>query len=606
MKKVGVVGVLLTLLVFSLLPLIVSAQSNSTNSSSSSIDARALSCINSKVVDSSDCSSLSVEEESFVFLTTGKCAEDLRSKGSDGECWPQGNCGIKQTALVSLALNSEKGEAWLKSKELAPSDLNWYVQVDSQEETSCTVGYDSRTYNFVINEDKTLSANAGTCLRRSNNGYWFGVDNNCLNNTYEFSCDASFTSNLIYSKRGDTKFFVSSETQAGSEGSSVSQGINSICSGERGKCDYEGTLWTVLLLQERGEDVEAYLPYLIAFAEENQRFGSYAFLYLITGFSEYYSSLQNFQKSAGYFDFASPYKRYYDTAAALLSISSLNSNELANVKDWLTQVQDSEGCWNSLRDTGFLLYSGWPTKSFTQPGSGTSTVKSCGSQNYFCMSSNDCSTVGGSALDYSCAGVSVCCSQAKPLQSCEAQGGSICQSGTTCEGGATLPSSDLGSCCVGGSCVVPQVPQASECEDFGYACRSSCFSDEETKSYSCNEGFEVCCGTTISSKSGGGSTVWIYVLIILVVLVGLLIIFRKKIFKGKFGGSSGVKSSPVSPSRPGGLIPFRRPQAPQPRSRPVNNYSARPQQQGTAPRRSNPGRDKELDETFRKLKEMSK
>ena len=103
---------LILLISLSLVP--VSAATNATNVSASTIDAKALSCIQNSIGSgigsgsggADKCSSLSVEEQALAVLTTGKCVAALTAKGSDGECWPSSNCELKQTALASLALNS--------------------------------------------------------------------------------------------------------------------------------------------------------------------------------------------------------------------------------------------------------------------------------------------------------------------------------------------------------------------------------------------------------------------------------------------------------------------------------------------------------------------
>src|SRR3989338_4116379 len=198
MKKIGVsVASLLIILSFSFL---VSAATNTTNTTSSTIDAKALSCIQNSIGSGSGgadkCSSLSVEEQALAVLTTGKCVAALTAKGSDGECWPSSNCELKQTALASLALNSVKGEKWLLSKGISPPDLNWFIQIDTDDSSKCSVSYNSRTYSFKILDDKKIDSNAGSCLKRARDSYWLQVDKSCVQNTFEISCNSKFTSNF--------------------------------------------------------------------------------------------------------------------------------------------------------------------------------------------------------------------------------------------------------------------------------------------------------------------------------------------------------------------------------------------------------------------------
>ncbi len=607
MKKAGV-NVILLLLVMSLFFGSVLAAVNTTNSTTKSVEDKALSCIMSKVVSGTtdNCASLSVEEQSLVALTTGKCVQSLTDKGN-GDCWPGSNCDLKQTALATLALSSVKGEKWLTGKNMTSSDMNWFIQIDSDSETKCSASYDSKTYNFKIGKDKKIDSISGSCLKTARDGYWLSVDRSCIGKTFEISCNSTFTSNLIYSKKGEEKYYISSETQSGSENGKVEQLINSYCIGDRGKCDYEGTLWTSLVLSKNKKDIDSYLPYLVAFAEENSRYGSYAFLYLLTGFNEYYSLMQKSQKDSGYFDFGSPYKKHYDTAIAFLSISSSSSNEISKAKDWLTDTQDSNGCWSSLRDTALLLYTGWPGKAIVQPTTAAQTTQTCSSKGLFCLSSSECRSVSGTTQDYTCPGLAICCSKNLVVPSCSAKGGTICPSQTLCTGNV-VASSDLGTCCVSGQCIPQETPKDSQCVSMGYSCRdgSSCFSNEEEKSsYSCDSNSQVCCGNITNAKTpSGGLAWWVWLLVVLIIIVIILIIWKLK----KKSSSDGN----VNKSRPpfGGMPPqtplLRRP-SPQAMNlqRPSASQATIPQRQQPQPR--NPSvRDRELDETFKKLKDISK
>jgi len=591
--------ILLSVIVLSIILVNLSLVSAQTNTTSKSVDEKALSCILGKVVSGSsdNCASLSVEEQSFVVMTTGKCVQALTNKGN-GDCWPSGSCDLRQTALATIALSSAKGEKWLTSKNITSPDMNWYIQIDTDAESKCSVSYDDRSYNFRISKDKKIDSISGTCLKTARDGYWLQVDRTCIGKTLEFSCNSSFTSNTIYSKKGEEKYYISSDTQSGSENGKIEQTINSYCIGNGGKCDYEGTLWTSLVLEKNRKNVDAYLPYLVAFAEENQRFGSYAFLYLTTGFSEYYSLMQKFQKDSGYFDFSSPYKKYYDTAVAMLSISSSSSTEITKAKDWLSSVQENNGCWSSLRDTAFLLYAGWPSRAISQPSTAGQTTSSCSSKGFFCLSSSECNSAGGTAQDYSCSGVNVCCSKNIPIPTCSARSGSLCASGFTCSGNV-VPSSDLGTCCVAGQCIPEQETQTSECESYGYSCLSTCFSDQESKNYECSIGSDICCGSK-SSSSSSGSTWWIWVLAILIIVVAALIYWKMK--QRSTGGATPINKT--RPSSPPPTTPFRRPGM-QPMPSTFQRTSS-PPPRTSPPATRNTGRDRELDETFKKLKDISK
>ncbi|MEK6918960.1 MAG: hypothetical protein AABW73_02880 [Nanoarchaeota archaeon] len=608
MKKLGV-KLLFLLLVVSL-SFSAIAQTNNSNASKS-IDDKAYSCVMGKVSSSDgktdNCASLSIEEQAFAVLTTGKCTQSLISKSRDSECWPAASCDLKQTAIASLALNSVKGRNYLSAKNITPTDINWFLQVDTDGESKCSVTYNSKSYNFRIMSDKRIDSISGSCFKTSRDSYWLQIDRSCLPYSFEFTCEKDFTSNTVYSKKGEEKYYISSDTKSSSANGKLTHQINSYCIADRGKCDYEGTAWTAMLLSANKGDFEQFMPYLISFAEENQRFGSYAFLYQLTGFSEYYSLLQKYQKDSGYFDFSSPYKKGYDTALTMLSIGTSSSNELAKIKDWLSNTQDSAGCWGSLRDTAFLLYAGWPSR--TPPIAGPSSTQTCQSKGGFCLSNSECSSVSGSLMDYSCAGASVCCSKNIAPVSCSSKSGILCSSSQSCSGNV-VPSSDLGTCCVSGTCIQQDV-STTDCEAVGYSClSSSCFSDQETKPYSCGASdSKICCGakSQVTTPSSGGVSWWVWVLVILVIIILALVIFRKKIFKSK-----GFKEGSVDKTRPpfGGippLMPLRRPTSSPPYRPTQSNYSPGPASQPkAAPMKRNSEKDRELDETFKKLKDISK
>ena len=98
---------------------------------------------------------------------------------------------------------------------------------------------------------------------------------------------------------------------------------------------------------------------------------------------------------------------------------------------------------------------------------------------------------------------------------------------------------------------------------------------------------------------------WIFILIIAIILIALGIVFRKKLRIFLFKIKGGFKKGPVSRTRPAfppvgppqlrKMFPTRMPRQPLGLRRPVG----RPGKPGTKT-------DKELEETMKKLKEMSK
>ena len=158
MKKYGELIIVL-LLVISLFSVMAIAQDSESDSDDSgkTIEEKAIECVQDETRDK--CGSLNVEEQALTVLTVGMCWDELRDNSKDtseGECWPSPNCKLKETALATLALDSEGGEAWLLSRKKATSDLNWFIQIESSSQTQCRASYDDRDYVIEIGEDKKI------------------------------------------------------------------------------------------------------------------------------------------------------------------------------------------------------------------------------------------------------------------------------------------------------------------------------------------------------------------------------------------------------------------------------------------------------------------
>ena len=132
-------------------------------------------------------------------------------------------------------------------------------------------------------------------------------------------------------------------------------------------------------------------------------------------------------------------------------------------------------------------------------------------------------------------------------------------------------------------------------EDLGFFKKG----EEQNPDFSCDAGSGQLCCIIKSGSSGGGFWVWAIVLGILIILVVLGIIYRRKLqlmfFKMRSGrgrrepGGGRPSMPPMGMRRP---MPIRRP--------PIRGTSRTPT------RRTPSKTDKELDETLKKLKEISK
>jgi len=323
---------------------------------------RAYQCLENKVLG--NCVSMSLEEKTFSLLAINQCGDELINESeTDRLCWPSGNCGIKETAQAIIALdnaglNTDNARNWLLGQGKIPRDVEWFLEVDTLDPTICSVTYSGNTHLFSILENKKLSNNAGSCLLRAQEDYWFEISTSCFLEEFEVSCDDTFLSTLLFKKAGSPIIHVSPTTSSASAGKSTFEKIDSSCLGIN-DCDYEGTLWSTIALDSLGEDVSKYLPYIITSAEDNKRLIPEAFLYLLTGDQDYRSQVLQKQKNNKWWSESGD--RYYDTAVALLPFQSQNPTEKQNSKNWLLTSQDGAGCWeNNLRNTAFILSSLWP------------------------------------------------------------------------------------------------------------------------------------------------------------------------------------------------------------------------------------------------------
>jgi len=549
-------------------------------------DTKAYSCLEAKVAGK--CSTLSSEEKIFSLLAINSCKTEVLADSSSGNCWPSSGCKIKTTAQAILALNrvntdTLKAEKWLLSQSASSVDLEWFLQVDSDNETSCTVAYSGGSNHFTINEDKTLTGSLGSCLTVYNR-YWLKITPSCYDSEFKISCENSFLTSLLYKKKTSSTVYVSQKTNSASGEGTTTEKVSSSCFKEGSSCSYEGTLWAAMVLKYRKDEVSAYVPYLTAMADENSRYIPEAFLYYLT--DSFRTELLSKQSESNWWSASGD--KFYDTAVALLPFQNEQLSEKTNSINWLSEVQGTDGCWQgNIRNTAFLLYSIWPKKI-----ANVSTAKDCESSSYYCRSSAACAADSGTVLtDYTGCSLNVCCSKAEQLESCSQQDGELCDSDEVCSG-RSVDSSE-GDCCTG-TCEPKE--QVSECELQGGYCKSTCSINEEYSTDSCTSG--NCC---VQKAPGGTNTLVIVILSILIVLVLIGIIFRKKLraffSKLKFG-----KGKP-SRTQPGGPRFFPPSQRLFPGAIPRRII---PTQQRAPVRRPMPQRKSEFDDVVKKLKEIGK
>lgn len=569
---------------------------------------KAYNCLINKVKDCP--SSLSFEEKVFSLLAVGECYDEILDSSRNDECWPSSSCSLKNTAQTILALDNtgsstEKAEDWLLSQKTTPTNVIWYLQIESNSATRCTISYSGSSHVVDLREDKRISSSAGGCLSLSEGGYWFRISPNCYETEFQISCSNNFFTSLLYKRQDSSTIYVSDTITSASAEGTTTEKINSFCFQQGGACNYEGSLWAALALKFKGHDVSSFIPYLVTMSEDNIRELPEAFLYYLTGYQDFRLKLLN-KQIAGYWSVSGD--KFYDTALAVYSLGYQEPVEKTNAKEWLLEVQDSDGCWKgNIRNTAFILHSIWPRSIYDIDDS---EGLDCVDEGYYCMSSADCLSGTGELLSgYDCATPYRCCSQPKELKSCDDLGGEICNSNENCQGvnSRTPEASDTSFgqvCCVGGSCQIKE--DETECERFGGSCKSICGSGEEENSDDCGDSLLVCCEDSDEEEDSSSLWLWIIVLGILILLVVLAIIFRDKLkvfwmrTKSKFGkGSSSGRPGPRGPPGfppPSSSIPMRGP----PR-RIIPNMSPPRNQQ-----RNSQKSPSDVDDVLKKLKDLGK
>jgi hypothetical protein len=329
--------------------------------------------------------SLSLEEAIFAALAEvddeSVMAKIEDEKSLSEECWPRSGCKIMETAQVSL-VRQMQGEdvsgiiSWLKSKSGAIQGLNWFLQItiDDNKPAECIISYAGNEYNIQVKDDLTLEGSPGSCLEFAQSGYWLRIKDSCIDNSYEVNCGGDFSefkTNLLYRRGSEETVFISTLTNRKSANAWTVEEINAQCFKEGTQCDYEASLWATTALYAAREDTRDYAPYLRALSGgQNDKYFPSAFLFHIleetSGSGDEYNKILQNKRPGGLWNIGgSPYNKFYDTALAMLALGSgrggANSPDLIDsTVPGLFKDQSDNGCWGSLRDTAFLLYSsGW-------------------------------------------------------------------------------------------------------------------------------------------------------------------------------------------------------------------------------------------------------
>ena len=455
---------------------------------------KAYACLESKVIGK--CSSLSPEERVFSLLAIGECKQELidSAKKIDGkpQCWPSSSCDVALTSKALLALeasqtlwpnlgNSETSKVvdWLLSQKMVPSGISWYLQIESDEETTCEIIYQGGSAQLTLGLDKKIKTlNGGNCFTKAQQDYWLQIAPSCKEKEFEISCNKDFLTNLIYQEPSSSTYFVSEKTHRAGVNGATGELIESYCFKQGSACSYEGSLWAAFSLDYVGysAEVDPFVPYLVSLSGPNPRYIPEVFLYHLTGDSEYKTSLFEKQRVGKYWQLSTSNNKFYDTALALYPFQSESFPEKNASMTYMLSQQDSQGCWEgNIRNTAFLLHSLWQ-QDRPIPECSVETERLDCDLNEICTNKK---CVGGCRNDTSCSEEFICATNKTCVKGPDC---TISNEATKCGDGRICSSSQtcIAGCRNDGACDDGQICNAN------LTCVSGCRADPD-----CGDG-EIC------------------------------------------------------------------------------------------------------------------
>jgi len=291
----------------------------------------------------------------------------ILTQKDDKNCFPAGDCIVKDTALALALLNdlgyaeADGVSAWLQEAQNPATSLGkWLVEISTQSSGTCDVSYmlGNNSFSDSVEVDKGMFPACGnsnfldldSCYKsgliRAQPGLTFTVDCSSLEG------DTPIIT-LVYNS--DSTFYIVNTVFGNIADLTVANGCYS--RSESGQCSKASSLYASWALSLAGNPTNINL-YLIenydpASIEDN------ALLYtsLQTKNNKYLEALATRQNSDGSFS-----RDFYQTGLAMLALqdSAQYSERISKAKDWLLSKQSADGSWNqNVRDTAMVLYAGF-------------------------------------------------------------------------------------------------------------------------------------------------------------------------------------------------------------------------------------------------------
>ncbi|MBI2452561.1 hypothetical protein HYV50_05830 [Candidatus Pacearchaeota archaeon] len=572
-----------------------------------------------------------------------------------------------QTILAKKALNQDRKNAmqWLFSRSGTARGLTWYLQItikaNEPKSARCAISYDNSKEIFDVRADMKIEGSPGTCFEISRTGYWLKIKDSCVDKEFLVSCDGNFDNfltNLLYEKGTSGIIYVSQKTESKSSGGITKEKINAKCFKEGDNCDYEATLWATSALYDAGNDSYIdFVPYLRVFAEDNEKYFPSAFLMFILGQDfndEQYEKLIR-QRTAGHWEIpGSPYSKYYDSALAILGLGGAESADVSDTLIYLFEgegKQTANGCWNNdnIKDTAFLVYStGWwsgrtgvsPPPGGEEPPIDEISPNSCFDgywydenknkidtttekgychliENGCCPGGYQCEFSAGNESESGCVLITGIYDPEKPTN-CEEKGRYCAPDRISCISAGGQPDETAECAVFSKICCTVEVPELPSC----FALEGNvCQDDEECSSPVVESSDGACCAGTCRKKAEepkepqepvppkpveGRNWTWIIILSVLILLLIVAIVYRNKLKLWWYKTRGRAKITKIPPGPGIGPMVRREPPrfGPLGTMRPSAMPSIRKPVTASIPK-AKTEKEKELEETLKKLKKMS-
>jgi len=475
-----------------------------------------------------------------------KSADWILTQKDTQDCFPKGDCKIKDTALALMLFKSlsmpetDAVQQWLeKSQVPSLTQGKWLLEIATQATGDCEITYDLRNRTFkdkaAIDKGKFPACgnsnflDMDSCyksgLLRSEAGLKFIVDCSALTGETPIIT-------LVYNK--DSTFYLISTAFSSVADLTVTNGCYSKAA--KGSCNKEASMYAAWALSKAGSSKNINLHLLESYDSTSIFDNALIYTSFLTKDSRYLDAIKSRQSVDGSFN-----RDFFQTALSILSLkdSSLYTERVDKAKSWLQSKQGSEGSWGNVKDTAMILYAAYGD-AVLQPEKVETTEKAAGPCNndYTCdeeETADSCTDCAVIKTERECNSDDVCDSlDGETTENCVdcSCGDEICDS-----------SEDSDSC--GEDCAEEASVEESVCGN------SVCENDESV---------DTCPGDCKEAKTGMGfGTIMIIILIAFLVGIGGFLAYKK------FAQQGPQKPKPNSAFSPSSsYTPFRKAQPQQP------------------------------------------